>query len=105
MQEGEPLQDPRVGSCLTPGSCLGRHVPTKQETLLGRGAQVESRRVREPSSATWLAVSGFMVMQLVSRLSLPNHSDSGSLLVVHAHHSVRMDSSEKDSGRLVRHMG
>ena len=80
-------------------------MPTKQETLLGRGAQVESRRVREPSSATWLAVSGFMVMQLVSRLSLPNHSDSGSLLVVHAHHSVRMDSSEKDSGRLVRHMG
>ena len=32
----------------------------------------------------WLAVSGFMVMGLVSRLSLANHSDSGFFLVVHA---------------------
>ena len=32
------------------------------------------------SSATWLAVSGFMVMGLVSRLSLANHSDSRVLL-------------------------
>ena len=36
------------------------------------------------SSATWLAVSGFMVMGLVSGLSLANHSDSESFLVVHA---------------------
>ena len=32
----------------------------------------------------WLEVSGFMVMGLVSRLSLANHSGSGSFLVVHA---------------------
>ena len=35
----------------------------------------------------WLTVSGFMVMALVSRLSLANHSNhsnSGSFLVVHA---------------------
>ena len=32
----------------------------------------------------WLAVSGFMVMGLVSELSLANHSDSESFLVVHA---------------------
>ena len=32
----------------------------------------------------WLPVSGFMVMGLVSRLSLANHSDSESFLVVHA---------------------
>ena len=32
----------------------------------------------------WLTVSGFMVMGLVSRLSLANHSDSESFLVVHA---------------------
>ena len=60
---------------------------TKQETLLGWGTQVESRRVREPRkdcSATWLAVSGFMVMGLVSPLSLASHSDSGSFLVVSA---------------------
>ena len=60
---------------------------TKQETLLGRGAQVESSRVREPrrtalprGSQSW----DFMVMGLVSRSSLANHSDSGFFLVVHA---------------------
>ena len=31
----------------------------------------------------WLAVSGFMVMGLVFGLSLANHSDSESFLVVH----------------------
>ena len=35
------------------------------------------------SSATWLEVSGFTVMGLVSGLSLANHSDSESFLVVH----------------------
>ena len=32
----------------------------------------------------WLAVSGFMVMGLVSAFSLANHSDSESFLVVYA---------------------
>ena len=32
----------------------------------------------------WLAVSSFTEMGLVSRLSLPNHSDSESFLVAHA---------------------
>ena len=32
----------------------------------------------------WLAVLGFMVIGLVSGLSLANHSDSESFLVVHA---------------------
>ena len=32
----------------------------------------------------WLAVSGFMVIGLVSGLSLANHSDSGSFQVAHA---------------------
>ena len=32
----------------------------------------------------WLTVSGFMVMGLVSGLSLANHSDSEFFLVVHA---------------------
>ena len=57
---------------------------TKQETLLGRGTWVESISVREPKedcSATWLAVLGFMVIGLVSGLSLANRSDSGSFLV------------------------
>ena len=32
----------------------------------------------------WLTVSGFLAMALVSGLSLANHSDSESFLVVHA---------------------
>ena len=39
-------------------------------------------------------VSGFMVMGLVSELSLANHSDSGSFLVVPS-----CSASKKDSGR------
>lgn len=71
----------------------------KRETLLGK---VESRRMREPrTAATWLAAPGFPGMGLVSWLSLAPHSDSASFLVVHA--SRRMDSNEKDSGRLVQH--
>ena len=53
---------------------------------------MESSRVREPRRnpgtqeprAELLAVSGFMVMQLVFRFSLANHYDSESFLVVHA---------------------
>ena len=39
-----------MGSCLTLGNELSKetHVLTKQETVLGRGAGVERRRVREP---------------------------------------------------------
>ena len=60
---------------------------TKQEILLGKGTQVESNRVREPrrtalsGSVGWLSVSGFMVMGLVSGLSLANHSNSEAFLV------------------------
>ena len=42
----------------------------------------------------------FMVLGLVSQLSLANHSDSVSFLVVHTLFS-QMDFSEEDSGRLV----
>ena len=55
---------------------------TKQEILLGKGTWAESSRVREPRRPA-LPVSGFMVMGLVSRLSLANHSNSESFLVVH----------------------
>ena len=58
-----------MDSCLTLRNELSKetHGLTKQEILLGRGTQVESSRVREP---TLLTVLGFMVMGLVSRLSL-----------------------------------
>ena len=51
----------------------------KLETLLVRG-----RGTQENCSASWLTVSGFMVMRLVFRLSLANRSDSGHFLVAHA---------------------
>ena len=59
---------------------------TRQETLLGRGpgGEQQSEGNQESCSAVWLAVSGFMVMGFVSRLSPANHSDSGSFLVARA---------------------
>ena len=59
---------------------------TKQETLLGSrapGREQQGKGSQESGSAMWLTVSGFMVMELVSRLSLANHSDSGAFLVSH----------------------
>ena len=49
-QEGGPLPEPEMGSCLTFGNELSEetHVLTKQETLLEKGTWVESSRVREP---------------------------------------------------------
>ena len=64
---------------------------TKQEILLGKGTQ-------EKTSVTWLAVSGFMVMGLVSGWSLANHSDSESFLWC-TPCSAKMDARQKDSGR------
>ena len=60
---------------------------TKQEILLGKGTRGESSRVREPrrtALSPWLAMSGFMVIRLVSRWSLANHSNSESFLVAHS---------------------
>ena len=72
---------------------------TKQEILLGKGTRVESSRVREPrSTALWLAVSGFMVMELVSRLSLANHLTQSPCWWC-TPCSAKMDAREDDSGR------
>ena len=58
-----------MGSCLTLRSELSEetHVLTKQETLLGKGTQAESSRVREPrrTALPHGLVSGFMMMGLV----------------------------------------
>ena len=50
LQEGDSFQGLKVGSCLTLRNELSEetHVLRKQETLLGRGAWVESSRVTEP---------------------------------------------------------
>ena len=73
---------------------------TKQETI-GKGCQgreQEGKGTQENCSATWFMVSGFMVMGLVSELSLANHSDSESFLVVHTL-LAKVDASKKDSGK------
>ena len=57
---------------LTARDCIGK----------GLGGEQQGKGTQENCSAMWLAVSGFMVMGLVSRLSVANHSDSGSFLVV-----------------------
>ena len=74
---------------------------TKQEILLGKGTWVESNKgngTQENCSAAWLAVSGFMVMGLVSKFSLANHLTQGPSWW-HTHCSAEMDASKKDSGR------
>ena len=48
------------------------------------GGGQEGKETQEDCSAMWLAVLGFMVLELLSGLSLTNHSDSGSFLVAHA---------------------
>ena len=61
------------------------HVLTKQD-FTGKGhpgREQQGKGTQEGCCATWLAVSGFMVMWLASRLSLANHSDSGTFLVAH----------------------
>ena len=66
---------------------------TKQEIFLGKGTRVESSKVREPRrTALPHGSSGFMVMGLVSRLPLANHSDSESFLVVPC--SAKLDARE-----------
>ena len=83
------MQDQTVGSYLA----LGNELPeetlelTKQEILLGKrllGRRLQTKGTQEKCFATWLAVLGFMVMELVSGLSLANPSDLESFLVVHA---------------------
>ena len=93
-RKGDPFQGLQLGSCVTLRNELSEetHVLTKQEILLGKGTRVESSRVREPRTAL-----GFMVMGLVFRWSLANHSNSESFL--NPHRSAKMDASKKDSWR------
>lgn len=95
----KPFQVLKRGSCLILRNELSEE--TQQETLLGRGAWAENSRMREPRekcSALCLAVSGFMVIGLISRLSLANYSDSGTSWWCR-HCSAKMDASEEESGR------
>ena len=88
-RKGAPLsRAPRAGSCLTLGKELSEEIRAdKARDFIGRrhgGREQEGKGTQESRSATWLKVSGFMGMGLVSGLSLANHSDSASFLVAHA---------------------
>ena len=90
LQEGGPFQDPKLGSCLVLGNELSEetHVrrADKARDFIGRGhpgGEQEGKETQEHCSVTWLAVSGFMVMGLVSGWSLASHSNSESFLVTH----------------------
>ena len=81
----DSFQGPRMGSCLTLGNKLPEeiHVLTKQETLLGRGAWAESRRLREPRRTAlhhghrdWHLLSPFDLFQILQV--------GGNLLVLHS---------------------
>jgi len=72
--------------------------------LIGKGClgrEQEGKATQENYFATWLTFSGFMGMGLISRLSLANHSDSGSFLGVHA--SLSQDGSHQEFSKVVGH--
>ena len=77
-----------MGSCLTLRNELSKETcDDKARDFIGKGhlgGEQQGKGTQEHCSATWLAGSRFMVVALVSVLSLVKHSDSGSFLVVHA---------------------
>lgn len=93
-----------MSSCLTLGNELSEERSAVQARgFIGKGCQgggQEGEGNGENHSVTWLTVSGFMVIGLISGLSLARHSELGSFWG-HTHHSAEMDSSEVDPGRLV----
>ena len=88
LQEGEPLPGPETGLLSNTQKWIvwGDTCADKARDFIGKGhpgGDQGGKGTQENSSAS-SAVSGFMVMGLVSGLSLANHSDSESFLVVHA---------------------
>ena len=76
-----------MASCLTLGNELSKERSAVQardywEGLRGGGQEGEGNG--ENCSATWLTVSGFLAIGLVSGLSLASHSELGSSLGAHA---------------------
>ena len=76
-----------MGSCLTLGNELFKERSAVQvRGFIGKGCRgggQEGEGNGENCSATCLTVSGFMVIGLVSGLSLASHSELGSFLRAH----------------------
>ena len=77
-----------MDSCLTLGNELSVvRSAVKARDFIGKGCRgggQEGEVNRENCSSMWLTVSGFMVIGLVSCLSLASHSELGSFLGAHA---------------------
>ena len=89
LQEVERLPRPKSGLLSNTRKWIaqGDTYADKARDFIGKGCrdwEQQGKGTQENCSAKWLAVSGFMLMGLVSGLSLANHSDSESFLVVHA---------------------
>ena len=52
QEEGDPFQGLKLGSCLRNELSKETHLLTKQEILLGKGARVESSRVRNQENCS-----------------------------------------------------
>ena len=84
LQEGGLLPGPKSGFFSNTWEWIvqGDTCTEKARDFIGKGhpgREQQGKGTQENCSATWLAVPDFMVMGLVSRLSLGNHSDSGAL--------------------------
>ena len=81
LQEGGPLPGPETGLLSNTRKWIvqGDTCADNARDFFGKehvGREQQGKGTQENSSATWLKVSGFMVMGLVSELSFANHSDS-----------------------------
>ena len=88
LQEGGPLSAPQTGLLSNTQKWVvqGDTCAEKTRDFIRKGhlgGEQYGKGTQKNSSATWLAVSDLMVMGLVSGLSLANHPDSESFLVVH----------------------
>ena len=89
LQEGRPLPGPETGLLSNTRKLIvrGDTYTDKARDFIGKGnpgGEQQGKGTQKNCSTLWLAVLGFMVMGLVSRLFSANHSDSKSFLVVHA---------------------
>ena len=89
LQKGELLPGPKNGLLSNTWKWISRGDTCADKTRYFTGERHVGRKQQgkgnqENSSALWLAVSSVMVMGIVSGLSLANHYDSGSFLLVHA---------------------
>ena len=100
-RKGDPFQGLKVGSCLTLRNELSKetHLLTKQEILLGRGAQAESSRVKETRRSTLPCGLQSQVLWWMDKFPGCFWSFILSPPWWRTHCSATMDASEKYSGR------